>query len=180
VSLFNSLGVQMKCPYCSYTKDKVVDSRSTKGGEAVRRRRECLACDRRFTTYEYVEHVPIMVVKNDGRRQPYEREKVVTGIRIACEKRPISLDTIHQMVDEIETALYDAGEKEVPSKLIGTMVIQRLRNVDEVAYVRFASVYRKFRDVSEFMDELEAVLREHVQREPAGGQDGSERDEVGR
>ena len=165
----------MKCPYCGYTNDKVVDSRSTKGGEAVRRRRQCLGCQRRFTTYEYVEHVPLMVVKNDGRRQPYERDKVVNGIRIACEKRPISLDTIHQMVDEIETALYDAGEKEVPSQLIGEMVIERLRKIDEVAYVRFASVYRKFRDVTEFMDELEVMINVHKGKELPGGPNGSDR-----
>ena len=149
----------MKCPFCGHMEDKVVDSRSTREGEAVRRRRECLACEARFTTYEYVERTPITVVKNDGRRISYDREKVLTGLLKACEKRPISREELESLVDDVERSVVFASlGSELTSKRIGEEVMKRLREIDEVAYVRFASVYRRFTDLNQFMDELDKLL----------------------
>ena len=144
----------MRCPYCEGTEDRVVDSRTSRGGRAVRRRRECLACGRRFTTYEYVEQRPLQVLKRDGTSEPYERRKLLRSFRLPCAKRPISLSEIEAMVDEIEDELGRAAKEEVESRVIGEMVMERLRKKDYVAYVRFASVYRNFQDLDEFAAEL--------------------------
>lgn len=149
----------MRCPYCGSTDDKVVDSRSTRDGGAVRRRRECLDCGRRFTTYEKIEGSVLMVVKRDGSREAFDRSKILTGILKACEKRPVSGEAIEQMVDSIEAELHNKWEKEVKSTEIGEMVMQRLHDMDEVAYVRFASVYRQFRDITDFMQEIKGLLK---------------------
>jgi len=148
----------MKCPTCQYNETKVVDSRLNADGTSIRRRRECLKCERRFTTYEYVEHVPLMVVKRDGRRQPYDREKIISGIVKACEKRPVSIDKIEGITDEIGRVIQKKYDREVVSKDIGELIMEKLSALDEVAYVRFASVYRQFRDVSQFMSELRLIL----------------------
>ncbi len=148
----------MKCPECGYMEDKVVDSRATKEGEAIRRRRECLKCGRRFTTYEYIEHVPVMVVKKDGRRELYEREKLLTGLLKACEKRPVSREQLEKLVDEVETAVFGKFKSEIKSSELGNQIMDRLQAIDEVAYVRFASVYRQFKDVNQFMSELKDLL----------------------
>ena len=148
----------MKCPYCGNLEDKVVDSRLASEGDSIRRRRECLKCERRFTTYEHLEENPLMVVKKDGRREPFERKKILAGLLKACEKRPISMECLEQLVDKIEYALQKNYEKEVTSKEIGEMVIKMLHELDEIAYVRFASVYRQFKDVSQFMKELKVLL----------------------
>ncbi len=149
----------MRCPYCGNKNDSVIDSRASKNGSNVRRRRECIKCKRRFTTYEYVERIPLMVIKKDGRREPFNREKLMNGIVVACEKRPVSIKRIERLVDEIERALEKKHEKEVASKDIGEIVMKGLHSVDEIAYVRFASVYRQFRDVGQFMKELKTFLR---------------------
>ena len=148
----------MKCPYCGSTKDKVIDSRSGKHGESIRRRRECLDCRRRFTTYERIEETVLMVIKKDGRRQPFDRKKFLQRIMRACEKRPISIGQVEELVNDIERELTHSMEREVPSSQIGSKVMERLRQLDEVAYVRFASVYRSFRDVNDFMEELKNLL----------------------
>ncbi|MFA4889754.1 MAG: transcriptional regulator NrdR [Candidatus Omnitrophota bacterium] len=148
----------MKCPYCGYREDKVVDSRSTREFAAIRRRRECLQCGKRFTTYEYIEEVALMVIKKDGRRQPYDRKKILSGIIRACEKRPIGLEQMEEVVIQIERAIYKKASREVESSRIGELVMQRLKLLDDVAYVRFASVYRQFKDVGQFMEELKQVL----------------------
>ncbi len=148
----------MKCPYCSCEEDKVIDSRPTDEGATIRRRRECLKCRKRFTTYEKVESLPIMVIKKDGSRQPYEREKVRKGILRACEKRNISMDQIESVLDAIETQISNSLEREVTSEFIGELVMNKLREMDEVAYVRFASVYRQFKDINTFMNELNKLL----------------------
>lgn len=153
-------GDSMKCPYCDYMESKVIDSRPTDEGQAIRRRRECIRCNKRFTTYEKIEEVPIIVVKKDGNRQTYDRNKVLNGIIKACEKRPVSVNTIERIVDEIEKVLANSLEKEITSVEIGEMVMNRLKTIDEVAYVRFASVYRQFKDVNSFMDELKKILDE--------------------
>ena len=150
----------MNCPFCGHLEDKVVDSRESREGDAIRRRRQCLACERRFTTYERVEDSLPMVVKKDGRREPFERAKIVAGLKRACEKRPISVDTIEALVDRIERQLQEGGEREVTSRAIGETVMHELHELDGVAYVRFASVYRSFRDVREFMRELEDLIAE--------------------
>jgi transcriptional repressor NrdR len=150
----------MKCPFCDYYETKVVDSRPTDEGQAIRRRRECIKCSKRFTTYEKIEEMPLVVVKKDGTRQPYNRNKLMSGIIKACEKRPVSINTIEKVVDEIEKNLYNLMEKEVTTKNIGEMVMNKLKNIDEVAYVRFASVYRQFKDINTFMDELKKLLDE--------------------
>lgn len=148
----------MKCPFCSFMEDKVVDSRLAQEGNAVRRRRECLECKQRFTTYEYIEQTQLNVVKNDGRREPYKRDKLLTGIRLACKKRPIPMDRIDSLVTEIENELYErARGGEVSAKILGELVMEKLRTLDDVAYVRFASVYRKFQDRREFVEELERL-----------------------
>jgi transcriptional repressor NrdR len=148
----------MKCPYCNYKEDKVVDSRTTQQGAAIRRRRECLSCGQRFTTYEYIEDVPFMVVKKDGGRQPYDRKKILSGIMKACEKRPISIDTMEEVVSYVERAIQKKPEREIPSSRIGELLMEKLKSLDEVAYVRFASVYRQFKDVEQFMNELQGIL----------------------
>jgi transcriptional repressor NrdR len=150
----------MKCPACFYNETKVVDSRLNGEGTSIRRRRECLKCEKRFTTYEYVEHVALMVVKRDGRRQPFDREKIISGLIKACEKRPVSIDKIAAITDDIGRTIQKKYDREVASKDVGEMVMEKLANVDEVAYVRFASVYRQFRDVNQFMNELKHMLGE--------------------
>ena len=148
----------MKCPTCDFKETKVIDSRLNTDGTSIRRRRECLQCEYRFTTYEYVEHVPLMVVKRDGRRQTFDRARVMGGIVKACEKRPVSLDQIEEITIEVERTVQKKYDREVQSKDIGEMIMKRLSTLDEVAYVRFASVYRQFRDVNQFMDELKTIL----------------------
>ncbi len=149
----------MQCPYCGNVKDKVVNSRLCQNGESVRRRRECLSCRRRFTTFEVIEKIPLMVIKRDGKRETFDPQKILNGILKACEKRPVALQDIEKIVDFVEKTLYNEMDKEVSSLKIGEMILKRLRDLDEIAYVRFASVYRQFRDVSEFSDELKALLR---------------------
>ena len=149
----------MRCPYCGSKKDSVIDSRAAKNGSSVRRRRECLKCKKRFTTYEYVERITLMVIKKDGRREPFEHEKLIKGIMVACEKRPVSVKRIERMVEEIERDLERKNEREVASREIGEAVMKRLHEIDEIAYVRFASVYRQFRDVGQFMKELKTFLK---------------------
>lgn len=144
----------MLCPHCGSTEDKVVDSRDSRDGRAVRRRRECLKCQKRFTTYEMVEDVPIMVVKKDGRREPFNRQKILAGVRRACEKRPIGIEEMEKLVDEIEKRVYSLAEREIKSSVIGNLVMEKLKILDKVAYVRFASVYREFEDTSDFMKVL--------------------------
>ncbi len=148
----------MKCPACRHPETKVVDSRVTKDGTAIRRRRECLACGYRFTTYERVEMLLPMVIKRDGRREPFSREKVIEGIRKACQKRPISMDQIENFVNELERDLMETGEREIPSTEIGERVMAKLHEWDDVAYVRFASVYRQFQDVNEFIEQIQKLL----------------------
>ena len=155
----------MKCPYCGKIDNKVIDSRLSKDGRMIRRRRECIECERRFTTYEKLEEVLPMVVKKDGRREPFNREKIISGIRLACQKRPISMTKIEEFVDALELYFQELGKKEIESKEIGERVINELKAWDEVAYVRFASVYRQFKDLNEFMAELEAILRSRKQTE---------------
>lgn len=147
----------MKCPYCMCNEDKVVDSRGSRNGKAIRRRRECLGCGRRFTTYEYVEIAPFMIVKSDGRRELYDRGKILEGLKMACTKRSISAETIEQMADNIENQLQALADGEINSKQIGEMAMRQLYKVDEVAYIRFASVYRKFKAVKEFLSEINAL-----------------------
>jgi transcriptional repressor NrdR len=155
----------MKCPFCAHGENKVIDSRISKDGDAIRRRRECLGCGKRFTTYEYVEEVLPVVVKKDGRREPFDRMKIRSGIKKACEKRPISTDAIETLVDNVERTCQDFQGKEIPSTAIGEKVMQELQVLDGVAYVRFASVYRQFRDVSDFLDELKELLPKKKDRE---------------
>ena len=149
----------MRCPYCGHLEDRVVDSREAQDGQATRRRRECLGCQRRFTTYERIEEVLPQVVKKDGRREPFDRAKIVEGVATACQKRPVSADRLQALVSGVERDLAELGEKEIRTSVIGEAVMRRLRELDEVAYVRFASVYRAFRDVGEFMSELEELAR---------------------
>ena len=149
----------MKCPYCAKINNKVIDSRSSKDGRVIRRRRECLECSRRFTTYERLEDVHPMVIKKDGRREPFNRDKIVAGIRKACEKRPISMQKIEEFVDSLELYFQELEKKEIKNSRIGEMIMEKLKDWDEVAYVRFASVYRQFRDINEFMTELEEMLK---------------------
>jgi transcriptional repressor NrdR len=149
----------MKCPYCTIINNKVIDSRLSKDGRMIRRRRECLDCGRRFTTYEKLEDVLPMVVKKDGRREPFNREKIVSGIRKACQKLPVSTTQIEDFVDSMELYFQELGKKEIDSSQIGERVINKLKEWDEVAYVRFASVYRQFKDINEFMAELEGMLK---------------------
>lgn len=150
----------MKCPYCGYSESKVIDSRPTDEGERIRRRRECLNCAKRFTTYEVIETVPVVVVKKDKSREAFDRNKLLNGLLRACEKRPVPLETLERIVDEIETLLQNSLDREVPSPLIGTYAMDKLKKVDEVAYVRFASVYREFKDINTFMDELNKIKAE--------------------
>lgn len=157
----------MRCPFCKKDNDKVIDSRTASDGHVVRRRRECLECGRRFTTYERMEDVPIRVVKKDGRRVPFDRKKVLNGIIKACEKRPISVESMEKIVDTVESEIHSFFDREVPSKFIGEMVMKELKVMDEVAYVRFASVYRAFKDVNEFFNELKPMLKETEQAKNA-------------
>jgi len=150
----------MKCPFCGYEEDRVIDSRPTDEGTAIRRRRECSKCLRRFTTYEKVESIPLMVVKKDKTRQPFNREKILNGLLRACEKRPVSINELEKLVEEIEAQICNSLQREITSKDIGEMVMAKLKNLDEVAYVRFASVYRQFKDINTFMDELRKLLNE--------------------
>lgn len=148
----------MKCPFCGYTENKVIDSRPTDEGERIRRRRECLKCAKRFTTYEVIENVPIVVIKRDKSRETFDRNKLLNGLLRACEKRPVSVDTLDRIVDEIETLLQNSLDREVSSQRIGTYAMEKLKTVDEVAYVRFASVYRQFKDINSFMEELSKII----------------------
>ncbi|MDD6022008.1 MAG: transcriptional regulator NrdR [Acutalibacteraceae bacterium] len=150
----------MKCPFCGYTESKVIDSRPTDESERIRRRRECMSCGKRFTTYEVIENVPIIVVKKDKSREAFDRAKLFNGMLRACEKRPVPLDTIEKAVTEIETELQNSLDREVTSEHIGELTMEKLKNIDEVAYVRFASVYRQFKDINTFMDELAKLLGE--------------------
>ncbi len=150
----------MKCPFCRDLENKVIDSRLSKDGDIIRRRRECLRCQRRFTTYERVEEMLPMIVKKDGRREVYERLKVIAGLKKACEKRPVSMEMIEQTADRIERMLQERGEKEVSSSVIGEAIMRALYDLDKVAYVRFASVYRSFEDVNEFMRELKDLIQQ--------------------
>ncbi len=154
----------MKCPYCGYAESKVIDSRPAEEGSTIRRRRECLACRKRFTTYEIMERLPLVVVKRDGSRQSFDRVKVINGLVRACEKRPVALDQLEGIADEIENELQGALEREVSTTEIGEMVMDRLKDLDEVAYVRFASVYRQFKDINTFMEELTKLLGDKAAR----------------
>ncbi|HEY5133974.1 MAG TPA: transcriptional regulator NrdR [Candidatus Krumholzibacteriaceae bacterium] len=148
----------MRCPSCEHEEDRVVDSRATKENSAVRRRRECLKCGKRFTTYEYIEHTPLMVVKKDGRREHYSREKIMNGLLRACEKRPVSREALEKLVDEVEESIGRSVRDEIPTQEIGNEIMKLLGGLDQVAYVRFASVYREFKDVTQFLDELRRLL----------------------
>ncbi len=152
----------MKCPYCGDNQDKVIDSRETAESTVVRRRRECLNCGKRFTTYEYVEKIPLMVIKKDGRREPFNRQKILAGLMKACQKRPIGVEVLEKIVVEIETEIQKKFEQEVETRIIGEMVMERLSRLDDVAYVRFASVYRQFKDLNQFMRELREVLSKRI------------------
>jgi transcriptional repressor NrdR len=150
----------MRCPYCSHLESKVIDSRESKKGLSIRRRRECLACERRFTTYEKIEEIPYMIVKKDGTRQLFDRQKLLRGMLKACEKRPIPVGRLEEIVEELESRLQERTDKEMKASEVGQLVMDRLRDLDKVAYVRFASVYREFRDVIEFKHELDGLLKE--------------------
>ena len=147
----------MRCPYCDHQDDRVVDSRSCRDGQAIRRRRECINCAQRFTTYEYIEHAPLTIVKRDGNREPFDRSKLLDKIQLACYKTSVSVDQLEEIVDQVEGDLANLAEKEDPAKYVGELVMERLRNLNDVAYVRFASVYRQFRDKSDFVRELEQL-----------------------
>ena len=149
----------MKCPYCGHLQDKVVDSRESREGEVIRRRRECLECGRRFTSYERVDEIPYMVVKKDGRRERFDRQKLIAGLLKPCEKRPVRVNALEAVADRVESALQERPDKEISTTEIGQHVMQELRQLDKVAYVRFASVYRHFRDIGEFMTELEDLIK---------------------
>jgi transcriptional repressor NrdR len=148
----------MKCPFCAHPEDKVVDSRESKEGESIRRRRECLKCEKRFTTYERIDEIPYMVVKKDGRREKFERQKVLAGVLRACEKRPISMGKMEQMVNDVESFVIDSQDRERSTVEIGELIMQKLKQLDNIAYIRFASVYRDFKDVHEFRAELEHLV----------------------
>ena len=148
----------MKCPFCGFEESKVIDSRPTDEGQRIRRRRECLECSKRFTTYEIIESLPIIVIKKDKSRETFNREKLMTGLLRACEKRPVSIDMLDNMIDEIEVIIQNSLDREVSSERIGELVMDKLKKIDEVAYVRFASVYRQFKDINTFMNELNKLL----------------------
>ena len=154
----------MRCLHCGYKEDKVVDSRATQQGSAIRRRRECLKCGKRFTTYEYIEEVSLMAIKKDGRREPFDRKKILSGVMKACEKRPISLEKMEEIVIQVERAIQKKSDREVASTRIGELVMEKLKVLDDVAYVRFASVYRQFKDVGQFMEELKGILSKEGSR----------------
>ena len=148
----------MKCPFCAHMEDKVVDSRESKEGEVIRRRRECLACGKRFTSYERIDQIPHMVVKKDGRRERFDREKVLQGLLRACQKRPVPVKTLEEIADRVEAMVQESPDREVPTTEVGEFLMERLRDLDKVAFVRFASVYRDFKDVDQFMSELKGLL----------------------
>ena len=148
----------MKCPFCGHLESKVINSRPSQNDEAIRRRRECLHCEKRFTTYEQIENIPTQVVKKGNAREPFDRGKILAGLHKACEKRPISVETLEKLVDRIEQKLQEGGEREIHSRVVGEQIMLELQNLDEVAYVRFASVYRSFKDVNEFMNEVKELL----------------------
>ena len=148
----------MKCPYCGYEESKVIDSRPTDEGERIRRRRECLKCAKRFTTYEMIENLPIVVIKTDGSRETFDRQKLLTGMLRACEKRPVSIEMLDKAINDIEVVIQNSLDREVQSDKIGELVMEKLKDIDEVAYVRFASVYRQFKDINTFMNELNKLL----------------------
>ena len=152
----------MKCPFCGFSESKVVDSRPAEEGATIRRRRECLSCQKRFTTYEIMERLPLIVIKKDGSRQTFDKQKLINGMLRACEKRPVPLADLQAVADEIELELQNSLEREIKSTEVGEMVMNKLKSLDEVAYVRFASVYRQFRDINTFMDELNKLLKEDV------------------
>ena len=154
----------MKCPYCGFKEDKVVDSRATGEESAVRRRRECLKCGKRFTTYEYVEEISLMVIKKDARREPFDRQKILNGIIRACEKRPVSMERMEEIISQVERSIQKKSDREVSSSRIGELVMEKLKVLDDVAYVRFASVYRQFKDVGQFMVELKDILGKEKKR----------------
>jgi len=154
----------VKCPYCGFEDSRVLDSRPTEEGGAIRRRRECTACLRRFTTYERVEEIPLVVIKKDGRREPFNRTKILTGLLKACEKRPVALERLDRLVSDVEREIRNSLRGEVESREIGEMVMNRLKDIDEIAYVRFASVYRQFKDVGTFLEELESLLEDREKR----------------
>ncbi len=164
----------MKCPFCGFENDKVVDSRESKEGESIRRRRECLKCEKRFTTYERIDEIPYMVVKKDGRREKFERQKVLAGVLRACEKRPISMGKMEQIVNDVEQFVVDATDRERTASELGELIMDQLKNIDKVAYIRFASVYRDFKDVSEFHAELEHLLAvKDEKQKPAKAKSGA-------
>ena len=148
----------MKCPFCGHLEDKVVDSRESKEGEVIRRRRECLECGKRFTSYERIDEIPYMVVKKDGRREPFDREKILSGLLKACQKRPVAVKTLETIVDRVEAMVHESPDREVPAEKVGEFLMERLRELDKVAFVRFASVYRDFKDVDQFMATLKGLL----------------------
>lgn len=150
----------MKCPFCGFEESKVIDSRPTDEGERIRRRRECIQCSKRFTTYEVVETVPLVIVKKDKSREVFDRDKLLEGLIRACYKRPVAMETLDKAVDEIQTVIAGSLDREIPSSIIGELAMEKLKEIDEVAYVRFASVYRQFRDVNSFMDELSSLLKD--------------------
>jgi transcriptional repressor NrdR len=159
----------MRCPFCGHLEDRVLDSRTSREGLSVKRRRECAGCLRRFTTYEQIEELRVVVVKKDGRREPFDRAKIMRGMQLACLKRPVSADTLEQITDAIERAIYDLGQREVPSRLIGEHVVEAMRGLDPVAYVRFASVYRDFQDATEFKEIVDRLRRESAPKRRAAG-----------
>ncbi|HCC57410.1 MAG TPA: transcriptional regulator NrdR [Solibacterales bacterium] len=152
----------MKCPFCNHAEDKVIDSRESREGEAIRRRRQCLACDKRFTTYERIDEVPYMVIKKDGRREKFDRQKVLSGLLKACEKRPISMGKLSDLVNQVEARVTDSPDREISTTEIGEFLIESLRDLDKIAYVRFASVYRDFQDEQAFLNELKNLMRQKV------------------
>lgn len=154
----------MKCPFCSHIDDKVIDSRVARTGDLIRRRRECLRCGRRFTTYERIDEIPYMVIKKDGRRERFDRQKILQGLLKSCEKRPVATPKLEAIVDEIERVVQEASEREINTTEIGELLMHRLKKLDKVAYVRFASVYMDFKDVKEFMSELKGLLKEHTKK----------------
>ncbi len=151
----------MRCPFCGFNEDRVVDSRESKEGDVIRRRRQCVSCDRRFTSYEKIESIPFQIVKRDESREPYDRDKLMRGLQVACRKRPIPTVTIERIADEIEAAMSESSEREISSRDLGNLVMDQLRNLDQVAYVRFASVHRRFQDVEEFARELHQLKDEN-------------------
>lgn len=154
----------MKCPYCSENRDRVVDSRESRDGATIRRRRECFACGRRFTSYEQIETIPYMVLKTDGRREPFNRQKLLAGLLKACEKRPVTVKQLEEIVDRMENKLQEREEREMSTHEIGALVMNELKELDQVAYVRFASVYRRFEDIDAFMDVLKSLVQQHEER----------------